>query len=44
VLDSVYDAFLEKLLEKTRALKIGPGIDESNFIPPVVSEEQRQNI
>jgi alpha-ketoglutaric semialdehyde dehydrogenase len=44
VLDSVYEAFAEKLVEKTRALKIGPGSEESTFIPPVVSEEQHKNI
>jgi acyl-CoA reductase-like NAD-dependent aldehyde dehydrogenase len=44
VLDSVYDAFVEKLVGKTRALKVGPGTDEGNFVPPVVSEEQQRNI
>ncbi len=44
VLEAVYDAFAEKLVAKTKALKIGPGSDESNFLPPVVSEEQRRNI
>jgi len=44
VLDSVYDSFVEKLVDKTRALKVGPGTDEGNFVPPVVSEEQQRSI
>jgi aldehyde dehydrogenase (NAD+) len=44
VLDSVCDAFVEKLVGKTRALKIGPGSDEGNFVPPVVSREQQRSI
>lgn len=44
VLESVYDSFVEKLVAKTKALKIGPGSDESNFLPPVVSEEQHRTI
>jgi alpha-ketoglutaric semialdehyde dehydrogenase len=44
VLDSVYDAFVEKLLAKTRALKVGPGKDEANFVPAVSSSEQKENI
>ncbi len=43
-LEAVYDVFAEKLVAKTKALKIGPGSDESNFLPPVASEEQRRNI
>lgn len=44
VLDSIYEAFAEKLVGKTKALKIGPGIEESTSLPPVVSEEQHKNI
>jgi acyl-CoA reductase-like NAD-dependent aldehyde dehydrogenase len=44
VLDSIHDAFLEKLVAKTLALKVGPGTDESNFVPPVVSDDQQQSI
>jgi aldehyde dehydrogenase (NAD+) len=43
VLDGIYDAFVEKLVAKTRSVKVGPGTDESTFVPPVVSREQ-QNI
>jgi acyl-CoA reductase-like NAD-dependent aldehyde dehydrogenase len=44
VLEGIYDAFVENLLGKTKALKVGPGTDESNFVPPVVSEEQQRSI
>ena len=44
VLDSIYDTFIEKLVGQTRALKVGPGSDESNFVPPVVSREQQRSI
>lgn len=44
ILDSIYDAFAQKLVEKAKALKIGPGKEQSTFLPPVVSEEQRQSI
>ncbi len=44
VLDSIYDSFSQKLVEKVKALKIGPGSDGSTFVPPVVSEDQRTNI
>ncbi len=44
VLDPVYDAFAALLVAKTKAIKIGSGSDDSVFLPPVVSEEQHQNI
>jgi alpha-ketoglutaric semialdehyde dehydrogenase len=44
VLDSVYETFVQKLVEKTRALKVGIGKDESTVVPPVVSEEQHKGI
>jgi acyl-CoA reductase-like NAD-dependent aldehyde dehydrogenase len=44
LLDSIYEAFAGKLVEKAAAIKIGPGIDESSFLPPVVSGEQHRSI
>ena len=44
VLESIYDAFVEKLVAKTRSIKVGPGKDESNFLPPVASEDQQTSI
>jgi succinate-semialdehyde dehydrogenase/glutarate-semialdehyde dehydrogenase len=36
---SIYDEFVSKLVEKTRALNVGPGIDESNKIGPLISSK-----
>jgi len=44
LLDSIYDLFAAKLVERAGALKIGPGIDEPNALPPVVSAEQHRGI
>jgi alpha-ketoglutaric semialdehyde dehydrogenase len=44
VLDSIYDSFVEKVLAKTRALIVGPPIEESTSVPPVVSQEQLTGI
>jgi aldehyde dehydrogenase (NAD+) len=44
VLDAVYDAFAEKVTAGARDLKVGAGSDESTFVPPVVSREQRESI
>ena len=44
IVDPIYGPFSEKLVEKVKALKIGPGREESTFLPPVVSEEQRRGI
>jgi acyl-CoA reductase-like NAD-dependent aldehyde dehydrogenase len=42
--DLAYEPFAAKLLEKVKALKIGPGSDETVFVPPVVSAEQHKSI
>lgn len=44
VVNSLYDAFAAQIVEKTKALKIGPGADESTFVPPVVSADQQRDI
>jgi alpha-ketoglutaric semialdehyde dehydrogenase len=44
VLENIYDEFVEKLVAKIRSIKIGPGKDESNFLPPVASEDQQASI
>lgn len=41
---SQHDAFVEKLIEKTRQLKIGNGLEEGVQITPVVNEGQLKNI
>jgi len=44
VLSNVYDAFLNRLIEATRSLKIGPPEDPGNFVGPVIDEEARARI
>ena len=44
LLDPVYERFAAKLVERAASLKIGPGIDESSALPPVVSSEQHRSI
>jgi len=40
----VYDRFLERLVEETKKLKVGPPEDESTIIGPVNNEEQLNKI
>ncbi len=42
--EAIYGTFVSRLLDKIKTLKVGPGADESCFVPPVVSEEQRNGI
>jgi alpha-ketoglutaric semialdehyde dehydrogenase len=44
VLDSLYDTFAARLVERAASLKVGPGVDESSAVPPVVSGEQHRSI
>jgi aldehyde dehydrogenase (NAD+) len=44
VVGDVYDRFCEGLVAAVKALKVGPGSDESTFVPPVVSRSQQENI
>jgi len=39
VQDSVYDDFAKRLAEAVQDLKVGPGVDESNAVGPLVNEE-----
>lgn len=43
-LEAVHDAFLTRLIEATRSLKIGPAEDPSSKLGPVIDEEARQRI
>jgi 1-pyrroline-5-carboxylate dehydrogenase len=40
----VYDAFVEKLSAKAKALKVGPSDDPGNYMGPVISEGARKTI
>ncbi|MFI5449791.1 MAG: aldehyde dehydrogenase family protein [Candidatus Bathyarchaeia archaeon] len=42
--EDIHDSFLEKLIESTRKLKVGNGLDASVDVGPVVSEAQMQKI
>ena len=44
VIESIYDEFADRLVDKTRRLKIGPGIDESSFVPPVICDDEQTRI
>jgi 1-pyrroline-5-carboxylate dehydrogenase len=41
---TIYEEFLEKLVEKARGLTIGPADDPANFMGPVISEPARRTI
>jgi RHH-type proline utilization regulon transcriptional repressor/proline dehydrogenase/delta 1-pyrroline-5-carboxylate dehydrogenase len=44
VLDSIYDAFLKRLMEAARSLKVGPAEDPGNFVGPVIDAKARERI
>ncbi len=44
VMAPLYDTFLERLIEATKSLKIGPAEDPSCKVGPVIDDESRQRI
>ncbi len=44
VLEGVYEAFLERLIGATEALRVGPAEDPATQVPPVIDAEARQRI
>jgi RHH-type proline utilization regulon transcriptional repressor/proline dehydrogenase/delta 1-pyrroline-5-carboxylate dehydrogenase len=44
VLEAIYDTFLNRLVEATRSLKIGPAEDPGNTVGPVIDEEARRRV
>jgi RHH-type transcriptional regulator, proline utilization regulon repressor / proline dehydrogenase / delta 1-pyrroline-5-carboxylate dehydrogenase len=44
VLDSVYDAFLGRLVEAARSLKVGPAADPATSVGPVIDRESVERI
>jgi alpha-ketoglutaric semialdehyde dehydrogenase len=40
----VYDAFLEKLVGRAKALRVGNGLDENVDMGPCISEKQRETV
>lgn len=44
VLESIYTSFLERLVEATKSLKVGPAEDPGSKVGPVIDAEARQRI
>jgi 1-pyrroline-5-carboxylate dehydrogenase len=44
VVDGVYDKFLEKLIPKVQAIKVGPADDPQYYMGPVINERSRKSI
>ena len=42
--DKIYDEFIEKLVEKTKKLKIGNGLDPNTDIGPLISASHREKV
>jgi alpha-ketoglutaric semialdehyde dehydrogenase len=41
--DSIHDAFLERLVERTRALRLGNGLEAGTDVGPLIHEQALQN-
>ena len=44
MLANAYDAFLDRLIEATRSLKVGPAVDPGTTVGPVIDEEAYERI
>ncbi len=44
VADKIYDAFLTKLTERVKKMKVGPAEDPSNFMGPVINKASMDSI
>src|SRR6185369_17073869 len=44
VLERIHDVFLDRLIETTRSLKVGPAEDPGSFIGPLIDEDARQRV
>ena len=44
VLEGIYDAFLARLVEAARAVKVGPADDPETVVGPVIDADARQRI
>ncbi|MFH1836452.1 MAG: aldehyde dehydrogenase family protein [Methanobacteriota archaeon] len=42
--EAVYDEFMQKLIDASRKLRIGPGSDEKSDVTPLISEKQFRRI
>jgi len=44
VLESVYELFLQRLIEATRSVRIGSAEDPGTFVPPLIDAEAKQKV
>lgn len=44
VLDTIYDRFVQRLVEAARSLRIGPPEDPANFVGPVIDQSAQKTI
>lgn len=44
VVDEVADMFIEKLVSETKKLKVGNGLEEDNFVGPLIRESHQQRV
>jgi len=44
VAEQVYDVFIQRLVEATRSLRVGPAEEPGTFVSPVIDEEAQQKI
>jgi len=44
VLESIHDTFVDRLIEATKSLKIGPAEDPGTIVGPVIDEEAKERI
>jgi RHH-type proline utilization regulon transcriptional repressor/proline dehydrogenase/delta 1-pyrroline-5-carboxylate dehydrogenase len=44
VMSSIYDAFVNRLVEATKSLKVGPAEEAGSFVGPVIDEEAYERI
>jgi RHH-type proline utilization regulon transcriptional repressor/proline dehydrogenase/delta 1-pyrroline-5-carboxylate dehydrogenase len=44
VLDTIYDRFVERLIEAARSVRIGPAENPTNFMGPVISQSAQKSI
>jgi RHH-type proline utilization regulon transcriptional repressor/proline dehydrogenase/delta 1-pyrroline-5-carboxylate dehydrogenase len=44
VMASIYDAFVNRLVEATKSLKVGPAEEPGNFVGPVIDGDAQRNI
>jgi RHH-type proline utilization regulon transcriptional repressor/proline dehydrogenase/delta 1-pyrroline-5-carboxylate dehydrogenase len=44
VIEQVYEAFVKRLIEATRSLRIGPAEEPGTFVPPLIDAEAKQKV